>query len=55
MVQDSTGGRTLSASTTFVWPGEDSMPSIDTTKNKTNVIAGYATNTKMVAKVVGSY
>lgn len=55
VVQDSTGGRTLSASSSFVWPGESSMPAIETGANKTTVIAGYANNSKMVAKVAGGF
>lgn len=55
VVQDGTGGRTLAASGTFAWPGEGTIPSITTTANATNIIAGYATNSRAVCKFGGSY
>ncbi|MGR6465396.1 hypothetical protein [Rhizobium sp. PAMB 3182] len=54
VIQDATGGRTLSYSSEFKWPGKSSAPSITTTANAKNTLTGFANDTEVVTFFAGS-
>lgn len=54
VIQDATGGRTLSYSSAFKWPGKTAAPSITTTANAINTLSGFANDTEVVTGFAGS-
>lgn len=54
VIQDATGGRTLSFASAFKWPGKTAAPSITTTANAINTLTGFANSTDVVTVFAGA-
>jgi hypothetical protein len=54
VIQDATGGRTLSYASAFKWPGRTAAPSITTTANAINTLTGFANDSEVVTAFAGA-